>query len=499
MRLLSYTLIAFAVFGFCTLAEAQSTRQPLRAQVQLQATTASEPSLREALQDPEVQAALRQYVHGIDVNNPFREYSDFPLTPPETAPTDESALEPFRQLSERYLQSFERRGARPGRMPPEGQERDSGGLEIRPIPAEPVPPPGASRPHLDVELFCSTLDALFQNNVQGYELRVRRHGQTICTHQYGWAQRPEDSGFGWNPSRRQHVASVSKFITAMGLAHMLDAQGISFDTPIIDYLPDYWVKGPNIEDITFADLMNHISGFHGSTSGNSNYIAMRARVGAGVAASDVGNWATADYQNMNFGLCRVLMAVLGGYIDKSATFGNDSDVIWNWVSVVAYAIYINHNIFAPAGVTNASLSNSADSARAYAWDDTGQGYDSGNLTGETGGAGWHLSADEILDVVGEFRRGGTIFTPQRAIELMNLSYGLNSPPGGFPSDAGPVYYKMGRWWNGDPDHQAEQSLIMVVPEDIEIAVLVNSPLGPSDEVLQNFVGSLYLLSIVSGN
>jgi len=117
---------------------------------------------------------------------------------------------------------------------------------------------------------------------------------------------------------------------------------------------------------------------------------------------------------------------------------------------------------------------------------------------ESGGAGWHLSADEILDVVGEFRRGGGIVSPQRARELMNASYGLNSPPDGFPAATGRFYYKMGHWWNGPADNQAEQAFVMVLPEDMELVVLVNSPLGPDDLLLQDFIGSLYLLSITGG-
>jgi len=32
-------------------------------------------------------------------------------------------------------------------------------------------------------------------------------------------------------------------------------------TKIIDYLPSYWSKGPNIDQITFHQLMTHTSGF----------------------------------------------------------------------------------------------------------------------------------------------------------------------------------------------------------------------------------------------
>jgi CubicO group peptidase (beta-lactamase class C family) len=469
---------------------AQTESETALPRLQLRVETASQPSLRDALADEDVQSALREHVRGLDLSNPFQEYPDFPLEGPARADTDEGALAPLRELSEGDLRSFGARSARPA---PRRADPDPAPRRVAPDSYR-----APERPHFDVELFGATLEALFPGNVNGYILRVRQHGQTIYSQAYNWAQRPEDAGLDWTPTRRQHVASVSKFITAMGLARMLDDQGISFDTPIIDYLPDYWQTGPNIEDITFAHLMNHVSGFHGATSGTSNFISMRARVGQGVPANDVGNWQTADYQNMNFGLCRILMATLGGYIDTDATFGTYSDVIWNWIAVNAYTDYIDQTVFAPAGVTGATLANADDSARAYAWDDTGPGWDSGFLMSEAGGAGWHLSADEVLDVVGEFRRGGGIVSSQRAMQLMNLSYGLNSLINGFPADTGRFFYKMGRWWNGEPDQQAEQSFVMVLPEDMELVILVNSPLGPNDFLLQDFIGALYLQSIVSG-
>lgn len=486
MRVAQISLVSIGLMFFSFAAHAQSAERPARAPLQLRVAETNDPALREALNDPEVQAALREHVRGIDVRNPFETYSAFPLSAPRQGEADERGPSEIRILPERRMESLRRQdGARTRVRPGPGGPGGAGDLNVTP-----------RRPHLDVEYFGWLVDGLLQGNVNGYVLQLRQQGQTVLELEQGWAQRPEDAGIDWNVDRRQHVASISKFITAMGLAHMLNAQGIDFDSPIIDYLPDHWATGPNVDAITFAHLINHISGFHGPESGTSNYLLMRARVAQGVPANDVGNWLAADYENMNFGLCRFLMATLGGYIDTDATFGANTDIIWNWIAIVAYADYIDENVFGPAGVSGAVLANAPDSARAYAWNDTGEGWDSGILTGESGGAGWHLTADEVLDVVGEFRRGGGIVSPQQAQQIMNLSYGLNSPLNGFPASTGPFFYKMGRWWNGEPDKQAEQSAVMVLPEDMELVIFVNSPLGVQDMLLQDFIGTAYLLSIV---
>ena len=41
-----------------------------------------------------------------------------------------------------------------------------------------------------------------------------------------------------------HVASLSKIVTAIAVTRLLDEAGIAPSTPIIDYLPGYWAKGP---------------------------------------------------------------------------------------------------------------------------------------------------------------------------------------------------------------------------------------------------------------
>jgi len=71
------------------------------------------------------------------------------------------------------------------------------------------------------------------------------------------------------------------------------------------------------------------------------------------------------------------------------------------------------------------------------------------MFGQAGGAAWHMSPDELLDVVGEFRRGSGIVSPNRANQILNASYGLNSSIGGQSTPAGPFYYKPGLWgWTG---------------------------------------------------
>ena len=121
-----------------------------------------------------------------------------------------------------------------------------------------------------------------KDNVVGYILHVRQNGALVHVGVWNWAQTPADAGKGWSEDTRMHVASVSKFLTAVGTVRLLDSKNLSYDTKIINYLPAHWSKGPNIDKITFRHLFTHTSGF--VTGGSStDYATMKSKVAAGVS------------------------------------------------------------------------------------------------------------------------------------------------------------------------------------------------------------------------
>ena len=147
--------------------------------------------------------------------------------------------------------------------------------------------------HLDVNGFADALDAALQANVSGYVMCLRQHGRTISTRQWQWAKTQSDGPLEfWTPQISMHIASCSKLITAMALIKVLDDHQIKDVTPIIDFLPDYWVKGPNVDQITFHQLLTHTSGFN-TGQFNCDLPFMRDTVKAGVAA--IGKY---HYENM---------------------------------------------------------------------------------------------------------------------------------------------------------------------------------------------------------
>jgi CubicO group peptidase (beta-lactamase class C family) len=499
-------LLVVVLLFFSTFSVAQSQRRATVQREPARVVEQSSASLSEALNDPSVQAELRAHVRRVDTSARAARIDRRALEPLREGQSDDQPERSSRRISSAELASLAR--LNPGTPRPSRElsasstvSSTAAGVEsrvtdaIRSRVARALPPSGIGEiaapptPYLDVNGFGDDLHAALQNSVTGYEMRMRRNGQTIYTLQWNWAQTPSDSGLAWSQNRRMHVASISKFVTAMALTRLLDSRGIDYNTPIISYLPDYWQTGSNIGGITFAHLMNHRSGIVTGTNSDASFSRMKSLIAAGV--SNPGQ--SSGYSNVNFALCRILIATIAGYIDTSANFGPNNDLMWDWITVSAYSDYVRDNVFSPAGVSGPSFANSANSARAYRWNDNGSGWDSGNMMGQAGGAAWHITPDELLDVVGEFRRGGGIVSPSRALEILNASYGLNSAVNGNSSPAGRFYYKPGKWTRNG---QTEQALVMVLPEQIEVVIFVNSAIGPNDVSLQTLGRTLYTNNII---
>jgi hypothetical protein len=187
-----------------------------------------------------------------------------------------------------------------------------------------------------------------------------------------------------------------------------------------------------------------------------------------------------NYQNMNFGLCRILLAVINGDIDKHSLI---SDEAWDLVTILAYFAYVTNKVFAPAGVSGATLHRPPNCALGYTFPPVDSGWDSGDLETMAGGAGWHMSAGEVLRVMRTFRSTGTILPRAKAKEVLDSMFGIDDI---HHTTAGTLYVKHGLYHSGG---YTEQSVAYFLPESMELVVLANSPVGlPSVELGDTVLG-----------
>jgi hypothetical protein len=245
--------------------------------------------------------------------------------------------------------------------------------------------------------------------------------------------------------------------------------------------------------------MNHSSGLTGPDD-FQGFQEMKAAIAAGVsldlnAAIRLGHY---KYQNMNFGLCRILLTVMNGNISKSARFPLVDDLFWDYITINGYAQYTQNNVFRPAGVFGATLDHPDSAALAYRSKVDSSGWNSGSLESISGFAGWHLSVDQVLDMMGEFRRGRSIVSPEAAQGMLDNGFGVDPFDLNHPfvfyllTPAGKVYCKNGRWYDSKTNGREEQSLAYFLPEDMELVVLANSPVGNPEQFLRDLVTQIYV-------
>ena len=97
---------------------------------------------------------------------------------------------------------------------------------------------------LDAAGFIQELKGKLTGNVAGFSIGLNENGSTIGLAGGGWRRGQSTAGEAWTLDTRMNVASLSKIVTATAMTRLLGEAGIPPGTPIIGYLPGYWVKGP---------------------------------------------------------------------------------------------------------------------------------------------------------------------------------------------------------------------------------------------------------------
>ena len=364
--------------------------------------------------------------------------------------------------------------------------------------------PNGSSPTFKPKVFIDKMLA-FRAQTNGYAVEVRQLGDVIASAQWGWALRPDllQDGWAWTPTTPQDVASISKLWTAACMVKLLRERfpgQNAIDRPILPFIPQYWNTGPNIEQITFRLLLQHKTGLLSNVQGSGafDFETMKYAIEAGSPS-----WPNGfDYKNCNYSLCRVLLAVLQG--NMSANWQSeggwvDTDKTWDLESIESLEGYVQQTLFYPAGVVSATLTRRAGSAYGYTFPASAP-WNSGDLSVAAGAGGWHMTAREILDVLGYARRGSFLPSGVFDSQVLGPQFGIDAVMG---TPLGPSWTKGGLLQNSidggqtAASLQTEQSAVFVLPQGLELAMLVNSPLSRDNLGLQGAILYAFIHSLQS--
>src|SRR6266567_5700117 len=194
------------------------------------------------------------------------------------------------------------------------------------------------------------------------------------------------------PSTKIPVASVSKAVTALAAISVLAKHNISLDSGIGGHLPSDWKLDPHVSSITFRQLLSHRSGIKDYGNNDQTYDTLRKFFtqsvdptkntpcqGANVTnPSDPvnPNDKSPCYSNYNFGIFRVLLPMIDGFVDDPA---NRAAKL-----TTAYIKLVQTHVFEPVGAQGvdakppASGPQSGAYAFSYAFPGTTGGHDWGD-------------------------------------------------------------------------------------------------------------------------
>jgi hypothetical protein len=103
-----------------------------------------------------------------------------------------------------------------------------------------------------------------------------------------------------------------------------------------------------------------------------------------------------------------------------------------------------------------------------------------------------MSVEELLMVMATFRRSGAIVSTAQAQAMLDDGFGIDWS---VPTPLGPYYAKNDIWSNNSG--RREQGVAFFLPLNMELVVLVNSPVGdgPTGQFLYTVVSDAYTAHI----
>ncbi|MEL6591651.1 MAG: serine hydrolase [Bacteroidota bacterium] len=349
----------------------------------------------------------------------------------------------------------------------------------------------ANVPTFSIEIFADNLQAELDGKVPDYQVMIAEKGNLY----EAWAEgnsiyAPDPGGDRvMTTNTRMNVASVSKFVGAVAMCRVLEQHNIGLDQPIHNYLPKSWKSQVHPDHweaispytISFRNLMRMETGIDYVNSSMPSANTMLDALKKPAKPSRVGT-----YQNGNFTLIRILIGEIEFQLDEE-----DED--YNERTSRQYYRYINAHLFDPAGVQTvlrADLIDEVDLARAYQLplnpnfqDDNGRLGWYGlppNSFNSTASGGLFLNVMDLGALMAYVRYTEDIISAEMRTELLDNELGLYESVDG---NHGRYLVKQGTR-GADKYDRAYKSIVMMFPNDVEVALLINANFASSRTLLK---------------
>jgi hypothetical protein len=336
---------------------------------------------------------------------------------------------------------------------------------------------------ISLSTFSANITKALKNNAVGYVVYVGTLPSSFAGEARTAADPPSIAMLFNLP---MNVASISKTLTTIGVLQSLAKHNLTIDAKILPYLYSDWSKGPNIDTITFRDLLTHKAGFRVNCNGsNTTYAILKEQIANGVQLADK---ATGTYNNCNFAIFRELLPFMEG----SNPSGSDAQRAA--ASAAFYINYMDQNVFQPVGVTGADCKPPAQLNPAFAPvltypfpAGTANGADWGDWTLSCGGGGWVLKASDLNNVMLDLASGNLLLTNAQKSQMHLNCLGWDCSVR--PDCPSPYVCKNGSLSSGG---KTLWTYLGIFKCTVSVTVFVNSPIQglPNNDII-GVVGNAY--------
>lgn len=207
-----------------------------------------------------------------------------------------------------------------------------------------------------------------------------------------------------------NTASIGKTFTAIAVLKALARHHLTVDSPIDPYLPPDWARGPNVDTITFRDLLTHRSGFRQPTNRVfQSETAAQEQIAQGVSNTAHGSFS---YNNINFTIFRDLLPHLKGQPDPEPALRRQAADRF-------FLDTIQREVFTPAGVHDAICGPAPEGLLTYPApsDTTTPGFVIPSGPSACSSGGWSITPASMLRIADSLLAGDLLSDDLR--EQMN--------------------------------------------------------------------------------
>jgi CubicO group peptidase (beta-lactamase class C family) len=206
---------------------------------------------------------------------------------------------------------------------------------------------------------------------------------------------------GMSPAVVVNTASVGKTFTAIAVLKSLARHHLTVDSPIGPYLPPDWIRGPNVDTITFRELLTHRSGFrHPNDRVFQTEAAAQEQIAQGVSNAAHGSF---QYNNINFTIFRDLLPYLEGQPDPGPALRIQAADRF-------FLDTMQREVFTPAGVHDAVCGPAAEGLLSYPElsDTTAHGFLIPGGPSACSSGGWSITPAGMLRIARGLLAGGLL-------------------------------------------------------------------------------------------